>query len=98
MKWTYAAVLGRKLDVSRITLRFGHRLLFFAQAVEMKCNCPAHISLDFLPVRPVEIQPGKSGEYAENPVCVVSMTIKYFFISSTPFSRSEKRDELSTPL
>src|SRR5579864_4513359 len=33
-------------------------------------------------VLPVEMQPGKSGEYAENPVCVVSITIKYFFISS----------------
>jgi hypothetical protein len=37
------------------------------------------ISVSFL-VFPVAIQPGKSGEYAENPVSVFSIIIKYLFI------------------
>src|SRR5437879_5436269 len=31
-------------------------------------------------VVPVDTQPGRSGEYAEKPVGVASITIKYFFI------------------
>jgi hypothetical protein len=32
-----------------------------------------------LRVRPVETHPGNSGEYAEYPVTVFSITIRYFF-------------------
>src|SRR5437867_2088633 len=40
-----------------------------------------------LRVAPVDTQPGRSGEYAENPVDVASTTIRYFFISVPPASR-----------
>jgi hypothetical protein len=55
-----------------------------AHSFEMEIDGFPHVVFNLLTRASLETHPGKSGEYAEYPVLVCSMTIRNFFISSAP--------------
>ena len=57
-------------------MRFGHWLAGITETSQVKLNRVAHSGFDPASDAPVATQPGRSGEQADNPVDVDSMTIR----------------------
>ena len=74
--------LCRQFDVGGVCLWFRHRLPFFTQAIEVERDCVPHVIFHFLAWPASRNTSWQIWGVGRKPVCVGSMTIKYFFITS----------------